>query len=106
MVPRDGDLHHFDEECYRFAVVRTQIQLTEEQADALKRLAAERGVSMATLVRAAVDRLIADDERRDKWERAVRAVRESRFRDVEGARDVAREHDKYLDDAYFDWRSS
>ncbi|MFQ6096433.1 MAG: ribbon-helix-helix protein, CopG family [Armatimonadota bacterium] len=33
------------------AVVRTQIQLTEAQARAVRRLAAERGVSMAQIVR-------------------------------------------------------
>ena len=41
-------------------MVRTQIQLTEEQAEGLKRLAAERGVSMAELVRQSVQRLLEE----------------------------------------------
>jgi len=45
------------------ALVRTQIQLTEEQAVKLKRMAAERGVSMAEVIRDAVDRLPDRDDR-------------------------------------------
>ncbi len=36
-------------------MIRTQIQLTGAHASELKRLAAERGVSMAALIRDAVD---------------------------------------------------
>jgi len=36
-------------------MVRTQIQLTEEQARALKEIAAARGESMAEVIRRAVD---------------------------------------------------
>jgi Ribbon-helix-helix protein, copG family len=36
-------------------VIRTQIQLTSTQASELKRLAAEHGVSMASLIRDAVE---------------------------------------------------
>ncbi len=85
-------------------MVRTQIQLTEEQARTLKRLAAERNVSMAALVREAVERLVEQDDRAAKWERALRAV--GKFRDREGARDVARRHDDYFVEAILDWRRS
>jgi 16S rRNA U516 pseudouridylate synthase RsuA-like enzyme len=40
-------------------MVRTQIQLTEKQARQLKRLAGARGQSMARLIRASVDQLLA-----------------------------------------------
>lgn len=40
-------------------MVRTQIQLTELQASLLKRAAAMQGVSMAELIRLAVDAFVA-----------------------------------------------
>ena len=58
-------------------MVRTQIQLTDEQARHVKRLAAEQQVSMATVIRQGVDLLlrsaetaVTDDERmnaRSRW---------------------------------------
>lgn len=85
-------------------MVRTQIQLTEEQAEGLRRLAARRGISMAALIREGVDRTLEQDERTAIWERAMSVV--GKYRDMEGATDVAREHDRYLDDAYLHWRRS
>lgn len=43
-------------------MVRTQIYLSEEQKRTLERLSAERGVSMAKLIRDAVDRLLKEEE--------------------------------------------
>lgn len=84
-------------------MVRTQIQLTEEQAEVLRHLAHERRVSMASLVREAVDRLIDhDDDRDERWRRALSVV--GKYRDKEGATDVGVNHDKYLAEAYEDWR--
>jgi len=42
-------------------MVRTQIYLSEEQKRTLERLSAERGVSMAELIRDAVDRLLREE---------------------------------------------
>jgi hypothetical protein len=83
-------------------MIRTQIQLTEAQAGSLKRKASSRGVSMATLIREAVDRTLADDD-------AIRLRKRARamaggFRDREGATDVAERHDDYLAEAFEDWR--
>jgi hypothetical protein len=74
-----------------------QIQLTEEQATALRRLARRRGVSIAALVREAAQALI---ERGD-----VDAERRARAREVvgrytSGRRDIAREHDRELEDLF------
>jgi Arc/MetJ-type ribon-helix-helix transcriptional regulator len=80
-------------------VIRTQIQLTEEQAAKLKRIADERGVSMAQVIREAVDRLPRRDDRRERFERAIHALRVSHFHDVEGKTDVSVRHDEYLADA-------
>jgi len=82
-------------------MVRTQIQLTEEQAEKLKRLAAQRGVSMAAVLREAVDGLPAgDDEAR--WERALSVIG---IASGDGA-NVSEEHDRYLEEAFGGWRRS
>jgi hypothetical protein len=83
-------------------VVRTQIQLTGEQARALKELAHQRGVSMAEVIRQAVEREIALDERKAKWDRALDFIdRASRGEfGVDEATDVAANHDFYLDQIY------
>jgi predicted DNA-binding protein len=74
-------------------MVRTQIQLTEEQARKLKRLSARSGKSMAALIREAVDRLEDEADRERRWQQALAAIRRSRG---SGLRDLAREHDRYL----------
>lgn len=81
-------------------MVRTQIQLTEEQARALKKLSAASGLSVAELVRRGVDRLLESPgtvDRERRW-RSMRVV--GRFRS--GLSDVSVEHDKYLAEAYAD----
>ncbi len=78
-------------------MVRTQIQLTEEQAARLKRIAAERGVSMAEVIRDAVDSIPEPNDRAERWARA-RAVLGT-FHDIEGRTDVSVRHDEYLAEA-------
>ncbi len=80
-------------------MVRTQIQLTEEQADALKKLALSRHLSIAELIRQAVDNMIRTGALIDIEERRKRAIEVAgRFRS--GKRNIAREHDKYLAEAF------
>ncbi|HLA93870.1 MAG TPA: CopG family transcriptional regulator [Actinomycetota bacterium] len=85
-------------ECHHPVVIRTQIQLTEEQAARLEGIAAERGVSIAEVIREAVDRILDRDDRAKRFERAIRALRESHFHDIEGKMDVSVRHDEYLAD--------
>jgi hypothetical protein len=73
-------------------MVRTQIQLSEQQARGLKRLAAERNVSVAEVVRTAVERELRQDSQEEQWERA--RAHFGKYRS--GLSDVAEEHDKYL----------
>jgi hypothetical protein len=81
-------------------MVRTQIQLTEQQARHLRRVAAEEGVSVAAVVRRCVD--LALEERRpgraELYRRATALA--GAFRDRDGATDLAAEHDRYLEDAF------
>jgi hypothetical protein len=76
-------------------MIRTQIQLTEEQARALKDLAAQRGVSMAELIRQATEHLLEENSKREKRRRALEAI--GRF---PGPSDLSTNHDRYLAQDY------
>ncbi len=76
-------------------VIRTQIQLPEDQARALKELAARQGVSMAELIRIAVERVLAEDETREKRRRALALA--GRF---SGPADLSSNHDRYFAEAH------
>jgi hypothetical protein len=67
-------------------MVRTQIQLTEQQARRLRAQARERGLSLAEVIRRYVEKGLAAEapDRRALYERAARLV--GRFRDRRGAR--------------------
>jgi Arc/MetJ-type ribon-helix-helix transcriptional regulator len=80
-------------------MVRTQIQLTEEQSGLLKRMAAEEGVSVAEVIRIAVDRLAASRTGMTAAERRRRALAAAgRFSSDAG--DLAEKHDQHLARAY------
>ena len=79
-------------------MVRTQVQLTREQAQALKKLSKTTGLSSAELIRRALTPFLRDglngaEERR---RRAMAIV--GRFRS--GHPDMSVEHDRYLDEDY------
>jgi hypothetical protein len=57
---------------------------------------------MATVIREAVDELLDGDDYQARVRRALAAV--GKFRDREGATDLGVNHDKYLAEAYEDWR--
>ena len=77
------------------AMVRTQIQLTDDQSAALHRIARQRGVSVSALMREAADRIIASPAS-GRRERALRAV--GAF--ASGRANVSRDHDDELADAF------
>jgi hypothetical protein len=79
-------------------VERTQISLDTKQADRLRRLARERGTSMAALIREAVDEVFpadATDSLEARWARALASV--GGFHS--GLTDVAERHDDYFVEA-------
>lgn len=80
-------------------MIRTQIQLTEEQAERLKDLAHERGVSVSALVREAVDGLVREPRRPTKRELRMRAL-EVAGKYSSGRTDIAEHHDRYLAEIY------
>lgn len=80
-------------------MVRTQIQLTEQQSEGLKRLASQKNVSVAEVVRSAVDEVLVRGNVSDTRTLRQRAI------DIAGAfssgrDDIAQRHDDYLAEAY------
>ena len=82
-------------------MIRTQIQLTEEQHKFLREKAAEYKVSMAELIRRGVD-LLAERETQPDWEERKRRAKAivGIAQDIDGATDVSVNHDKYLAEIY------
>ena len=80
-------------------MVRTQIQITNDQANLLKRLASREGVSMATLIRRSIDHNVQErsDSDLDAQRRRALAV-VGKY--TSASSDVSQEHDRYLTDIY------
>ncbi|MBI4764326.1 MAG: ribbon-helix-helix domain-containing protein [Deltaproteobacteria bacterium] len=76
-------------------MVRTQIQLTTEQARELKKLALSRQASISELVRKAVDDLIKSKNRDDTEDIKKRAL-EIMGKYHSGKKDISKKHDIYL----------
>jgi len=86
-------------------MIRTMVQLTEEQLNALKELAKARNVSVASLVRESVEQYVTtttqEAEREEKRQRALEFIKyieehPEEFRDIEGKTDVSINHDEYF----------
>jgi predicted DNA-binding protein len=69
--------------------------LTEAQKRRLNDLARRRGISMAELIRQAVERILEDED--ERWRRASSVV--GRFRS--GSSDISTRHDDYLAEEAF-----
>jgi hypothetical protein len=79
-------------------MVRTQIQLTEEQAERLREIAMKNHESIASLIRSAVDQFLLSG----KVDRSSLYVQASSVVGKYQAEkdDISIEHDKYLDEDY------
>ncbi|MBE0502606.1 MAG: CopG family transcriptional regulator [Desulfuromonadales bacterium] len=80
-------------------MVRTQIQLPEEQVSTLKNLATQQHTSMAELIRRAIDMFTASTDTvslQDHRQRALAAA--GKFRSGHG--DLSAKHDHYLAEVY------
>ena len=80
-------------------MIRTQIQFTQEQWEALKKLAASRHISISEVVRESVDQVIHSPENReiDEYQRlCVEIVGKYQS----GLSDISANHDKYLSEIY------
>jgi hypothetical protein len=82
-------------------MIRTQIQLTEEQSRALKAMALEENVSVAELIRRSIDRYLRSANRPTLDERRRRALAVvGKF--SSDVTDLSINHDHYLAEAYGD----
>lgn len=80
-------------------MIRTQIQLTDDQARALREIARARGGSIAELIRTGVDEVLRSEPGPSRQERKRRAIAVSgKFRS--GLSDLSADHDRYLGEAY------
>ena len=80
-------------------MVRTQIQLTEKQSKALRQLALQEGISMAEIIRRALEKVVEGQylpEREELKRRAMAAAGSAHF-DVT---DLSQRHDNYLEEIY------
>lgn len=86
-------------------MIRTMVQLTEEQLKALKEIAKARKTSVAKLVRESVAHYVTvvnkDAQREEARLRALEFIRyiqnhPGEFRDIEGRTDVSVNHDEYF----------
>jgi hypothetical protein len=80
-------------------MVRTQIQLTTEQARNLKKLAHSSQASVSELVRKAVEDLLKSNNKTDPQDLKKRAL------DIigkyhSGKKDISKKHDHYLAEAF------
>lgn len=80
-------------------MVRTQVQLTPKQLKILRSRARRLNVSVAELVRRAVDAYVAAEIAPSFEERRRRAI-EAAGRFGSGKTDVAKRHDDYLAETY------
>ena len=79
-------------------MVRTQIQLEEDQVRRIKDAARLEGISMAEMVRRCVDAALPalSNRRAERYARALQAL----GRYSAGREDLAEHHDAYLGDAF------
>jgi hypothetical protein len=80
-------------------MIRTQVQLTDAQMQALRRLSAETGKSAAELIRNGIDQYLAGRRgptAEDRIERAIKVA--GAF--ASGGGDGSSEHDRYLAEAF------
>jgi Arc/MetJ-type ribon-helix-helix transcriptional regulator len=80
-------------------MVRTQIQLTEDQAKSLKKLSTQMNISMSEIIRQGIDAYLRNYGMANQEERRQRAIK-SAGQFHSGKTDLSEKHDEYLADIY------
>jgi len=78
-------------------MVRTQVQLPDDQVRRLRRAAKAQGISISEVVRRCIERALEAEAPAGRWQRALDAA--GAFHDA-GATDASSRHDELLADAY------
>jgi hypothetical protein len=79
-------------------MVRTQVQLTDEQYNALKELSQHNKESIAAIIRKAIDKLLLT--RKPDRNALYRQAKSIVGKYNSGIGDISVEHDRYLDEAF------
>lgn len=80
-------------------MIRTQIQLTEEQSRRLKAAANRKGVSVSELIRQGIDAALAQEAAPSR-EQLIRRALQAAGQFHSSQSNVASEHDRYLGEAF------
>lgn len=80
-------------------MIRTQIQITEEQAAILRTMSAERRLPIAELIRMSIDSFLQKEAGTSRERKRARA-KSAAGRFASSVADVSAEHDKYLAEAF------
>ena len=82
-------------------MIRTQISISEQQMNLLKKLSAEQGISIAELIRRSIDLLALTPQAISQAEKRKRAIEAAgKYCSGDPNANVSLEHDKYLEEAY------
>lgn len=79
-------------------MIRTQIQITKEQSNKLKRLASRQGVSVAELIRNSIDKMISASNLPDQDAMRRKAIEAAGK--LTGPNNLSVDHDIFLEEAY------
>ena len=79
-------------------MIRTQVQLTEMQYNAIKELARQNNTSAASVIRIAIDKYLVSGQpgRHALYENALKVAGKYKS----GSSDISTHHDKYLEEAF------
>lgn len=81
-------------------MIRTQIQLTEAQAEALRTIAVAQNVSMAELIRRSVDQLVQSQQVNSGRSARIARAKVAVGRFSSGRSDISSRHDEYLAEVF------
>jgi Arc/MetJ-type ribon-helix-helix transcriptional regulator len=93
-------MQYLDADTRDLSLVRTHVRLPEDDLIRLRRLAAEKGVSVSELVRRGVKQVLQSETgpaRAELWERAGKVIGKYHS----GEADIGQRHDDYLPDDLF-----
>jgi len=80
-------------------MIRTQIQVTEEELKNLRQMSAKTGKSISELIRSGIDQYLAGKPVPTPEDRIERAIRLAGMF-ASGSPDVSRNHDRHLAEAF------
>lgn len=81
-------------------MLRTQIQISAEQMRKLRKYSRQKGMSMAEAIRRCIDATLDQDSSSDEERYARAEGLLGAFEDKDGVKDLAENHDRYLEESF------